>query len=91
MRTGRAAEDVGPYHPAPARDVPAPPSARDVRTPPPTSAPMLVGARVPRARPAPRPARLSDITRTGRAAEDVGPYHPTPPRRGRRSRRSATA
>ena len=46
-RTGRAAEDVGPYHRSapdagrpngprhgPARDVPAPPSARGVRTGP---------------------------------------------------------
>ena len=34
-RTGRAAEDVGPYHRrGPAREVPAPPSARGVRTGP---------------------------------------------------------
>ena len=94
-RTGRAAEDVGPYHRSalgagrpngprhgPARDVPAPPrrgaseraptrpcarctraaSARGVRTGPPRTS-------------APTTARLSDNPRTGRAAEDVGPYH----------------
>ena len=53
-------------------------AARGVRTPPPTSAPMLVGARVPRARPAskpspcPRASARSVLTgrraRTGRAA-----------------------
>ena len=30
--------------------------------------------------------RLSDTTRTGRAAEDVGPYHPSCPERARRAK-----
>ena len=42
----------------------------------------------PRALRAPgRPhVRLSDTTRTGRAAEDVGPYHPSCPERTRRAK-----
>ena len=102
-RTGRAAEDVGPYH----RSAPT----RDVRT-----APTRPGARWIRAgrleawgcracktlladevadeavrqpastpSPCPRAAARSVLTgrrpRTGRAAEDVGPYHRSAPAR----------
>ena len=44
----------------------------------------------PRASRAPaRPhVRLSDTPRTGRAAEDVGPYHPSCPERARRAKDS---
>ena len=52
----------------------------------PTSKPLSVS---PCARPPARPhVRLSDTPRTGRAAEDVGPYHPSCPDAARRAKDS---
>ena len=106
-RTGRAAEDVGPYHrSAPTRDVPVRRMARRAMSPR-----RAVGRRgdvvrvkpswrtrwrmKPRARqpqnqsPCPRASARSVLTgrraRTGRAAEDVGPYHRSAPTRGVRT------
>ena len=74
-RPNGPAEDVGPYHRS-AVGHPAHGAGRRGRRPLPP-----LGCRTPRARggpprtSAPTTARLSDNPRTGRAAEDVGPYH----------------
>ena len=77
-RTGRAAEDVGPYHRrGPAREVPAPPSARGVRTGPAREVPAPPSARGVRTGPArevPAPPSARGV-RTGLAR-----YVPAPPR-----------
>ena len=103
-RTGRAAEDVGPYHPScpdaarrakdprrPRRrafvaDEVADEAARKPASKPFSVSPCLPALRVnrPEAR---SPVRsLSDTPRTGRAAEDVGPYHPSCPDAARRAK-----
>ena len=122
-RTGRAAEDVGPYHPScpdaarrakdprrprrgtskrarrakyPRRprcrafvaDEVADEAARKPASKPFSVSPCLPALRVnrPEAR---SPVRsLSDTPRTGRAAEDVGPYHPSCPDAARRAKDS---
>ena len=102
-RTGRAAEDVGPYHrSAPTRDVPVRRMARRamsprravrrrgdvVRVKPSwrTRWRMKPRASQPQSHsPCPRVSARSVLTgrraRTGRAAEDVGPYHRSAPTR----------
>ena len=102
-RTGRAAEDVGPYHrSAPTRDVPVRRMARRAMSPTPgrqeawgcRACKTLLAdevadeaARKPASKPSPCPrvSARSVLTgrraRTGRAAEDVGPYHRSVPAR----------
>mgnify|MGYP004651009825 CR=1 FL=1 len=110
-RTGRAAEDVGPYHrSAPTRDVPVRRMARRAMSPTPgrqeawgcracktlladEMADEAARKLASKPSPCPRVSARSVLTgrraRTGRAAEDVGPYHRSAPTRDVPVRRMA--